>query len=98
MRESEWCYFIIRRNFKPTKSCVSRFAYVRRVEVDAITHVATCSCLFWQRHGYPCRHLYTLLEKPTTTDFDVRWWLSYGAYYGETGFYYYRACVHSLQI
>ena len=85
LRQSEWCYKIIRNNFKPTKSCVSRFAYVRQVDIDPITHVMKCSCLFWERHGIPCRHLYVLLQKPTITDFDVRWWSAYGAYYGETG-------------
>ena len=94
LRHTEWSYLIIRRQFKPSKSWVSRFAYVRRVDVNPTTNVARCSCLFFERHGFPCRHLYILLQQPTTTDFDVRWWLAYGAYYGEKG----KFCFSALRL
>jgi hypothetical protein len=53
--------------------------------MDPTTHVCRCSCLFHERHGIPCRHLYIFLTYVRTSDFDVRWWVRYGTYYGEIG-------------
>jgi hypothetical protein len=78
-------WLVVRKHYAKTQSWVSRFAYVRRVIMDPTTHVCKCSCLFHERHGIPCRHLYLFLTQVRTTDFDVRWWVRYGTYYGEIG-------------
>ena len=82
---SEGTWLVIRKSYQKTKSWVSRFGYVRRVVIDPTTHVCKCSCLFHERHGIPCRHVYVFLKEVRTTDFDVRWWVTYGSYYGEKG-------------
>jgi hypothetical protein len=50
-------YVMIRKKYVPTLSIVSRFCIPREVKVHPTGHF-TCSCLFWERHGIPCRHLY----------------------------------------
>jgi hypothetical protein len=85
LHASPGTWLVVRKHYAKTQSWVSRFAYVRRVIMDPTTHVCKCSCLFHERHGIPCRHLYLFLTQVRTTDFDVRWWVRYGTYYGEIG-------------
>ena len=85
LHSSVGTWLVARKQYSKTKSWVSRFAHVRRVSIDPTTHVCTCSCLFHERHGIPCRHLYLFLGEVRSTDFDVRWWISYAIYYGEKG-------------
>ena len=45
--------------------------------------VLVCSCPFWEKHGWACRHMYKVLgRKPTVCDAHVRWHIWYGHKYG----------------
>ena len=45
--------------------------------------VLVCSCPFWEKHGWACRHMYKVLgRKPTVCDAHVRWHIGYGHRYG----------------
>ena len=42
----------------------------------------TCDCYHFERHGFPCRHMYMVLREVQTTDFDIRWHERYYWDYG----------------
>jgi hypothetical protein len=86
LHSSKETWLVSRREYCKTKSWVSRLAYVRRVSFDPTTNAWTCTCHFHERHGIPCRHLYLFLGEVRSTDFDVRWWITYAMYYGESGY------------
>ncbi len=83
-RNSSETYVVLRRGYAATKSYVSRFLMPREVCVCSRGRLH-CSCKYYERHGYPCRHIYTITRRVECTDFDVRWWLKYGQMYGEPG-------------
>ncbi len=85
-----WCwrrgsdaFVVLRRKYAPTDSFVPRFLMARAVQISFGR--LQCSCKFFERHGFPCRHIYTITGRVELTDFDVRWWLKYGQWYGESG-------------
>ena len=87
---SYWCwrqasdvFIVVRRRYEPTESLITRF-WMARV-VTNINGRLRCTCKFFERHGYPCRHIYTVTGLVQVSDFDVRWWLNYGRFYGEPG-------------
>jgi hypothetical protein len=62
LRSSETSYIVLRREYLPTTSKVSRFAIPRVLHITRDRHM-TCSCAFYQRHGIPCRHMYAILRE-----------------------------------
>ncbi len=83
-RKSSHNYVVLRRGYASTKSYVSRFLMPREVSVCSSGRLH-CSCNFFERHGFPCRHIYIITRRVECTDFDVRWWHKYGQKYGEPG-------------
>ena len=67
-----------------TVSPVTRFARVRVVSV-VMGDKLMCSCGFFQRHGFPCRHMYMAMREIRVSDFDIRWHLNYFWKYGKEG-------------
>ena len=53
-------YIVVRREYLPTTSMVSRLALPRTVNITT-GRTMTCSCEFYERHGIPCRHIYAIL-------------------------------------
>ena len=47
---------------EPTTSAITRFYRVRVIRVCKDTQRLSCSCGFFSRHGFPCRHLYIILK------------------------------------
>ena len=82
-RKSSDAFLVVRRRYQPTTSLIPRFWMARVVTNDSGR--LRCTCKFFERHGYPCRHIYTITGHVQVTDFDVRWWLNYGRFYGEPG-------------
>jgi hypothetical protein len=89
-------YVMIRKKYVPTTSIVSRFCIPREVKVHPTGHL-TCSCLFWERHGIPCRHMYEILRKVSITDFDIRWWVAYATMYGSKEHHSFSECVDNIR-
>ena len=83
-RKTSNIYVVLRREFAATTSCVSRFLIPRVVSVCNHGRLH-CTCKFFERHGFPCRHIYTITGRVDATDFDIRWWHKYGQMYGEPG-------------
>ncbi len=76
-------FIVVRREYRPTNSIVTRFRMAR--VISNTFGRLRCSCKFFERHGFPCRHLYTIMGQVNVTDFDVRWWRKYGRFYDEPG-------------
>ena len=96
LKKSRREYLVMRRRRAHTESPITRFARVRHVRV-CINNRVSCSCMFWERHGFPCRHIYELLQKVSATDFDVRWHLRYLRCYAENGEEEYTRSVDALR-
>ena len=75
---------------------VTRFARVRELRV-VMGDKLTCSCGFFERHGFPCRHMYMALREIRVTDFDVRWHLRYFWDYGKEGCQAYTDAVDHIR-
>ena len=60
LRSALTSYIILRREYLPTTSKVSRFSLPRLVNITRDRQL-TCSCEFYERHGIPCRHMYAIL-------------------------------------
>ncbi len=50
------------KTVEPTTSSITRFYRVRVIRVCTDTKRLSCSCGFFSRHGFPCRHLYAVLK------------------------------------
>ena len=76
---------------------VTRFARVRTIRVVMDNHL-TCDCFWFERHGFPCRHMYMVLREISTSDFDIRWHLRYYWDYGKDDCEEYTAAVDALRL
>ena len=83
-RKTSDIYGVLRREYAATNSFVSRFLIPREVSVCCHRRLH-CTCKFFERHGFPSRHICTITNRVDATDFDIRWWLKYGQMYGEPG-------------
>ena len=60
-----------------------RTRVVQLMEFDNDEWVLVCSCSFWEKNGWACRHMYKVLDiNPTMCDAHVRWHIGYGHKYG----------------
>jgi hypothetical protein len=68
------------------KWVIPRFEHTRTVEVVKMSDeesVLTCSCRSWEKRGWACRHMYSVLRRyPKVGDAKVLWYVGYAHYYG----------------
>ena len=68
------------------KWVIPRFEHTRTVTVVKMSDgesVLTCSCRSWEKRGWACRHMYSVLRRyPKVGDAKVRWHVGYAHYYG----------------
>ena len=56
---------------------------VELVEMDNDEWMLVCSCPFWEKYGWACRHMYIVWSQdPTICDAHVRWHIRYADKYG----------------
>ena len=66
---------------------IPRFERTRTVSLVpgqcAGEYILTCSCNRYRKLGMACRHIYAILNRyPRASDCKIRWFISYGYYYG----------------